>query len=123
MTECSSVEQVARIVIRSLAAGKVVEFDGLGSFIPDADLGFHFEPLRLPQVFIAYVREDLVLARRLYDSLEAVGFSPWMDERKLVAGQNWPRAIEQAIESSDFVLACYSANSVNKKGGFQAEIR
>ena len=123
MTECSSVEQVARIVIRSLAAGKVVEIDGLGSFIPDADLGFRFEALRLPQVFIAYVREDAVLARRLYDSLEAVGFSPWMDEHKLVAGQNWPRAIELAIESSDFVLACYSANSVNKKGGFQAEIR
>ena len=46
-----------------------------------------------------------------------------MDERKLLPGQNWPRAIESAIETSDFFLACYSANSVNKKGGFQAEIR
>jgi hypothetical protein len=123
MTKPSSVEQVAQIVIRFLKAGKVVEIDGLGSFVPDDTQGFRFEPLRLPQVFIAYVREDALLAQRLYDSLEAVGFSPWMDKRKLVAGQNWPRAIEQAIESSDFVLACYSANSVNKKGGFQAEIR
>ena len=46
-----------------------------------------------------------------------------MDEHKLLPGQNWPRAIESAIETSDFFLACYSANSVNKKGGFQAEIR
>jgi hypothetical protein len=46
-----------------------------------------------------------------------------MDERKLLPGQNWPRAIDSAIETSDFFLACYSEHSVNKKGGFQAEVR
>jgi hypothetical protein len=114
---------VAQIVIRGLAAGKVVEIDGLGSFVPDAVQGFRFEPRRLPQVFIAYVKEDANLAERLYGALEAAGFSPWMDRRKLLPGQNWPRAIEAAIETSDFFLACYSADSVNKKGAFQAEIR
>jgi len=123
VTKCSSVEQVAQIVIRGLAAGKVVEIDGLGSFVPDAVQGFRFEPRRLPQVFIAYVKEDANLAERLYGALEAAGFSPWMDRRKLLPGQNWPRAIEAAIETSDFFLACYSADSVNKKGAFQAEIR
>ena len=38
-------------------------------------------------------------------------------------GQNWPRAIESAIETSDFFIACFSGDSVSKKGGFQAEIR
>jgi hypothetical protein len=38
-------------------------------------------------------------------------------------GQNWPRAIEAAIETSDFFLACFSTRSVSKRGGFQAEIR
>jgi hypothetical protein len=123
MTDGSCVEQVAQIVIRGLAAGKVVEIDGLGSFVPDAVDGFRFEPRHLPQVFIAHVKEDAGFARRLYDDLEAAGFSPWMDERKLLPGQNWPRAIEAAIETSDFFLACYSGTSVNKKGGFQAEIR
>jgi len=123
MTESSTVQQVVQIVIRGIAAGKVVEIDGLGSFLPDAALGFRFEPSRLPQVFIAYVKEDADHARRLYDALDKLGFSPWMDERKLLPGQNWPRAIESAIDASDFVLACYSQNSVNKKGGFQAEIR
>jgi hypothetical protein len=42
---------------------------------------------------------------------------------KLLPGQNWPRSIEDAIESTDFVIACFSQNSVSKKGGFQAEIR
>jgi len=46
-----------------------------------------------------------------------------MDTRKLVPGQNWPRAIETAIENSDLFIACFSTNSVRKKGGFQAEIR
>jgi hypothetical protein len=118
-----TVEQLAQVVIRGVKAGKVVEIDGLGSFVPDEALGFRFEPHQLPQVFVAYGKEDAPIVRRLCDALEAVGFSPWMDERKLVPGQNWPRAIESAIETSDFFLACYSENSVNKKGGFQAEIR
>ena len=46
-----------------------------------------------------------------------------MDVRKLMAGQNWPRAIESAIESSDFFVACFSSRSVRKKGGFQSELR
>lgn len=123
MTEPSSIEQLAQIVIRGLSAGKVVEIDGLGSFVPDEVLGFRFEPRTLPQVFVAYGKEDADTVRRLCDALAAVGFDPWVDERKLVPGQNWPRAIESAIETSDFFLACYSENSVNKKGGFQAEIR
>jgi hypothetical protein len=109
--------------MRGLAAGKTVEIDGLGIFYPDAKKGFRFEPRASPQVFLAYVREDEALAERLYRDLESAGFSPWMDVRKLLAGQNWPRAIEAAIEASDFFVACFSANSVRKKGGFQSEIR
>jgi hypothetical protein len=46
-----------------------------------------------------------------------------MDVLRLLPGQNWPRAIETAIEASGFFIACFSENSVNKRGGFQAEIR
>ncbi len=116
-------QQLARIVIRGLAAGHIVEIDGLGIFHPDAERGCRFEPLTVPRVFIAYAREDARAAERLYDDLASAGFLPWMDSRKLLPGQNWPRAIENAIESSDFFVACFSSASVNKKGGFQAEIR
>ena len=119
----SELEQVAQVVIRGLAAGHAVEIDGLGVFHPDADRVFRFEPRREPRVFVAYVEEDRPHALHLYDALEAAGFAPWMDVRKLLPGQNWPRAIEGAIEASDFFLACFSENSVRKKGGFQAEIR
>ena len=117
MTDRESVAQLALIVIQSLAAGKAVEIDGLGSFYPDRILGCRFEPR--VQVFVAYVREDREQAELLYDA----GFNPWMDVRNLVPGQNWPRAIENAIETADFFVACFSKFSVTKKGGFQAEIR
>ena len=114
--------QLARVVIHGLAAGKAVEIDGLGVFHPDPVNGVRFEP-RAPRVFLAHVREDQPAAGRLYDDLAGAGFSPWMDARKLLPGQNWPRAIESAIETSDFFVACFSTNSATKRGGFQAEIR
>jgi len=122
MTEPSTTHDLAEIVVRALAKGATVEIDGLGVFYPDAVKGCRFEP-RLPQVFIAYVEEDRGPAEWLYGALEVQGFSPWMDVRKLMPGQNWPRAIEEAIETSDFFLACFSTRSVGKRGGFQAEIR
>ncbi len=107
-TEAADLEQVANVVIEGLAGGKPVEIDGLGVFYPDTARGFRFEPRRRVQVFIAYVTEDGVAAGRLFDSLQAAGFSPWMDVRKLLPGQNWPRAIEHAIETSDIFVACFS---------------
>ncbi len=115
--------QLAQIVIRGLAAGRTVEIDGLGVFYPEGQRGFRFEPRTFPRVFIAYVREDHAAAERLFDALSEARFDPWMDTRKLVPGQNWPRAIENAIDGSDFFVACFSGNSVDKRGGFQAEIR
>jgi hypothetical protein len=46
-----------------------------------------------------------------------------MDRRKLLPGQNWPRAIEGAIETADFFVACLSERSIGKRGAFQSEIR
>jgi TIR domain-containing protein len=119
----SSSAQVAAIVKQCLGEGKTVEIDGLGSFRPDGRCGYQFVPRSLPKVFIAYVQEDAPQAERLFCELAKRGFAPWLDRRKLMPGQNWPRSIEDAIETSDFFVACFSTRSVTKKGGFQAEIR
>lgn len=116
-------DQVARIVRRCLNEGKQVEIDGLGVFRPDGDSGFQFLSRSDPKVFLAYVEEDGIAAERLFEELGAHGFDPWMDRRKLLPGQNWPRCIEHAIATCDFFIPCFSHNSVGKKGGFQAEIR
>jgi len=119
----SSRDQIADIVRQCLEEGKTVEIDGLGTFRPTARRGFRFWPSDRPKVFLAYVQEDARAVDRLFRDLSAHGFDPWMDRRKLMPGQNWPRCIEDAIETSDFFIACFSAASVAKKGGFQAEIR
>ena len=85
--------------------------------------GYKFTALSRPKIFLGYVAEDLVLAERLFEDLEKLGFAPWLDQRKMLPGQNWPRAIEEAIETSDFFVPCFSGLSVRKKGSFQAEIR
>jgi len=115
--------QLARLVRECLAKGASIEIDGLGTFFPNGRDGFRFEARNRPKVFVAYVQEDAAAADKLFEDLGAAGFDPWVDRRKLLPGQNWPRAIEDAISTSDFFLACFSQRSVNKKGGFQAEIR
>jgi len=72
VAECSeATRQVAQVVTRGLAAGRIVEIDGLGTFYPDVRLGFRFEPQTLPQIFLAYVKEDEPDVSRLYAALEA----------------------------------------------------
>jgi hypothetical protein len=110
------------MVRECLGEGKTVVIDGLGAFRPHAR-GYRFVARSAPSVFLAYVQEDACAVEQLCDELEMQGFDPWIDRRKLLPGQNWPRSIEDAIEATDFVIACFSRNSVSKKGGFQAEIR
>ena len=63
------------------------------------------------------------MVKKLYDELQKAGFEPWMDVAKLMPGQNWPRAIQQAIDVTDFILVNFSHRSVGKRGHFQCELR
>ena len=115
--------QIARIVRDALQQGTPVEIDGLGTFLPSGPGGVRFRAQTKPRVFLAYVEEDLAIINRLYDALAKKGFRPWLDKKKLMPGQNWPRAIERAIETSDFFLACFSGRSSVKRGTFHSELR
>lgn len=115
-------EALADLVRQSLAAGHVVEIDGLGVFQATAQ-GYEFAAQTRPEVFVAYAAEDIAPARRLCEALQAEGCSPWLDRDKLLPGQNWPRAIERAIEVADAFVACFSPRSIHKYGQFQSEIR
>lgn len=114
--------RVLRLVRNSLDRGRTVEIEGLGVFRKSAR-GYAFEPQTRPQVFVAYAVEDLRFARRLCVALTRAGCSPWLDKDKLLPGQNWPRAIERAIEISDAFVACFSPRSIAKRGQFQSELR
>lgn len=118
-----SLAQVARLVLRFLAEGRRVEIERIGTFRPGRNGGFHFQPNRKPSVFLAYAAEDGSAVEKLFAALEKAGFQPWMDRRKLLPGQNWPRAIEGAIETADFFIACLSQRAISKRGTFQSEVR
>jgi len=118
----ASLQKVASIVRVALGRGATVEIDGLGSFRKTGK-GYRFQAVEAPRVFVAYAKEDAEKAGRIFDRLLQAGFNPWMDERKLLPGQNWARAIRNAIETADFVVGCFSHNSIHKRGGFQAEMR
>lgn len=113
---------IVELVRKSLDYGHTVEIDGLGSFSLGRK-GYEFTPQTQPQVFVAYVEEDLAFARRICEALRKAGCTPWLDKEKLLPGQNWPRSIERAIEISDVFVACLSKRSLAKRGQFQSELR
>lgn len=119
----SPLAQVAALVRKCLEEGVPVEIDGLGEFRMDRRGGIEFVPEVRPKVFIAYVEENLRSATALADELERHGFDPWLDKRKLMPGQNWPRSIERTIEVSDFFVALFSQRGVWKRGYFHSELR
>jgi len=116
-------EELASLICNSLLYSPTVEVDGLGVFARDSSGQISFRHGNQPRVFIAYAAEDLPMAEKLFDNLETWGCAPWLDRRKLLPGQDWPRRIQEAIESADYFVACFSSRSVRKRGGFQVEVR
>ncbi len=115
--------RIARVLREALEQGGSIEIDGLGTLSPGGRHGVRFVAQNQPRVFIAYVQEDLSLAKKLYQAFEESGFRPWLDKKKLMPGQNWPRAIETAIHTSDFFVACFSRRAISKRGSFHSELR
>jgi hypothetical protein len=111
-----------QLIDRRLREGASIEIGGIGSFHHDRNNQIVFNPTGEPLVFLAYAREDRNKVKRLFRHLQKAGLEPWMDCQTLLAGQNWPRAIEQTIEISDFFLGCFSKNSISKRGQFQSEL-
>jgi hypothetical protein len=73
-------------------------------------------------IFISYAREDQVAVVPIYERLRERGYAPWMDLRDIVGGEDWERAISQAITKADFFLSFLSTKSVQKRGVLQREI-
>ena len=74
-------------------------------------------------VFLSHASEDKPAVRNLCKRLKADGFDPWLDEERLLPGQEWPLEIEKAMRSSDTILLCFSARSVAKEGFVQREYK
>lgn len=80
-------------------------------------------PRRL-RVFLCHASQDKPVVRELYQRLLAEAWiDPWLDEEKLLPGQDWNLEIKKAVEDSDAVIVCVSSISVAKEGYVQRELR
>jgi hypothetical protein len=76
------------------------------------------------RVFLCHSSQDKPIVRELYQRLNAEGWiDPWLDEEKLLPGQEWGMEIEKAVENADAVIVCLSNNSVTKEGYVQRELK
>jgi WD40 repeat protein len=84
---------------------------------------------RQHKVFLSYGHdpESSELANRLYNSLKAAGYSPWMDkppdgEGGIVFNQDWRERIYSEIRDRSHMIALLSSHSTRKPGVCREEI-
>jgi hypothetical protein len=78
---------------------------------------------RLLRVFLCHSSDDKEAVRELYRRLSAEkNIDPWLDDEKLLPGQDWDFEIDSALRASDAIIVCCSADSVKKEGYVQKEI-
>jgi signal transduction histidine kinase len=74
-------------------------------------------------VFLSHASEDKTIVRELCKQLSTDGFDPWLDENRILPGQDWNFEIAQALRKSDSILLCFSARSASKEGYIQREYK
>ena len=78
-------------------------------------------PLR---IFLCHSSSDKPTVRELYQKLSAEGWiDVWLDEEKILPGQDWDYEIDRALDNSDAVIVTLSTGSVSKEGYVQKELR
>ncbi|MBI5951125.1 MAG: TIR domain-containing protein [Chloroflexi bacterium] len=75
------------------------------------------------KIFLCHSKDDKSKIRKLYNRLIADNFDVWLDEVKLMPGQDWDLEIKKAVRNSDTVIVCLSNSSTTKEGYIQKEIR
>jgi TIR domain-containing protein/type VII secretion system (Wss) protein YukD len=82
-----------------------------------------YEPTQCLHIFICYSSNDKKAVHDLYNELRQCGFDAWLDENRLLPGQDWNLEIRKAVRNSNIVLVCLSRGSIGKAGFIQKEIK
>jgi hypothetical protein len=75
------------------------------------------------KVFLCHDSSDKPRVRSLYRRLAADGVEAWLDEEKLLPGQDWHAEISKAVRAADIVVICLSNQSITKEGYVQREMK
>lgn len=79
--------------------------------------------VRQLKVFLCHASGDKPQVRELYKRLIFEGVDAWLDQEKLLPGQDWRLEIPKEVHEADVVLICLSRNSITKEGYIQKEIK
>src|SRR5271165_2096314 len=80
-------------------------------------------PHRSLKTFLCHASDDKGPVRDLSQRLRSKGFDPWLDEERLLPGQDWELEIKKAVREADVVIVCLSSRTVTKSGFIQKEIK
>lgn len=75
------------------------------------------------RVFLCHASEDKPAVRKLCGRLSEDGFDPWLDEERILGGQDWKAVITREVRDSHVVVACLSNTSIRKDGFVQRELK
>jgi hypothetical protein len=64
------------------------------------------------KTFLSYAREDMGMAKQLYNDLKRYGLDVWLNTESLLPGDRWKDKIQDAIENSNYFIALLSTRSV-----------
>lgn len=63
------------------------------------------------KAFVSYSRDDVFQVEEIDRALQENGVTLWRDQQSLYGGQQWPKAIGEAIATNDFFLLIWSKNA------------
>lgn len=69
-------------------------------------------PAESSKTFIGYAREDAEFALKLAADLRKAGAKVWLDRFDIPVGKNWPKAVQEALDSCGRFLVILSPASV-----------
>ncbi|MHC4168520.1 MAG: toll/interleukin-1 receptor domain-containing protein [Planctomycetota bacterium] len=73
-------------------------------------------------VFLAHSSGDKERVRQFYELLLLDNFRPWLDEKSLVAGQEWGLEIEKAVQDAGAIVVFLSEQAVTETGYLHKEV-
>ena len=51
----------------------------------------------MPSIFVSYSRQDMIAVQTLEQALTANGIAVWRDQDSICGGEQWPKAIAEAV--------------------------
>ncbi len=67
-------------------------------------------------VFLSHNSKDKPAVRRLADALEDRGVRAWLDERELIPGRPWQKALERILETCRTTAVLVGADGLGPSG-------